>query len=107
MPTVVAVFVLVGCGAPAWRVRAVPREELHLPRIEPSVVLEPPPPGTVVPAQLGHGVPLLRRDRDGFVPYDVRGKLEAPNAGGTLSITPPPDLARWDPTQPPRVPLCP
>lgn len=68
MLAVVSVFVLAGCGTPAWRVRAVPREEIHLPRIEPSVVLELPPPGSVVPATLGDGTPLwLVHREDGTV----------------------------------------
>ncbi|MBN8469009.1 hypothetical protein JYJ95_21105 [Corallococcus exiguus] len=53
-----------------------------------------------------HGFALLRRYRDGFVQYDVGAKLDAPHAGGHLSITPPQDLSIWDPTQPPRVPIC-
>ena len=53
-----------------------------------------------------HGFALLRRYRDGFVQYDVGAKLDAPHAGGHLDVTAPPDLASWDPTQPPRVPIC-
>ncbi|MHA7628844.1 hypothetical protein [Corallococcus sp. M7] len=53
-----------------------------------------------------HGFALLRRYRDGFVQYDVGAKLDAPHAGGSLDIPPPPDLASWDPAQPPRVPIC-
>ncbi|WP_375757191.1 hypothetical protein [Corallococcus exercitus] len=68
MPTFLAVLFLAGCGAPAWRVRAVPREAIHLPRIEPSVVLELPARGSVVPARLGDGTPLwLVHREDGTV----------------------------------------
>ncbi|WP_223643443.1 hypothetical protein [Corallococcus sp. EGB] len=54
-----------------------------------------------------HFVPLLRRYRDGFVQYDVGAKLGAPYGGSVLEIPPPPDVANWDPAQPPRAPLCP
>ncbi|RKH43318.1 hypothetical protein [Corallococcus llansteffanensis] len=53
-----ALLLVAGCGKPAWRVKAVPREDLSLPRLEQSVVLELPPPGSVVPAQLGDGTPV-------------------------------------------------
>ncbi|AFE04253.1 hypothetical protein COCOR_01729 [Corallococcus coralloides DSM 2259] len=70
----------------------MPREEIHLPRIEHSVVLELPPPGSVVPATLGDGTPVWRVHReDGTV--SVFSAL-IPRTHGSSSV----GLTQWIPT---------
>ncbi|NBD08187.1 hypothetical protein [Corallococcus silvisoli] len=65
---VVALLLLASCAKPAWRVRAIPRDAIQLPRLEPSVELELPPRGSVVSASLGDGTPLwLVHREDGTV----------------------------------------
>jgi hypothetical protein len=85
VPTILALALLAGCGKPAWRVRAVPRDDIQLPRVDPTAELEVPPRDSVASAKLGDGTPvwLVHRADGGLSVFSAL----APDTGRATGVS--------------------